>query len=97
VVTVEENVLRGGFGSQVASLLQHRGLTEVKLRSLGIADEFVGEPLGGAHHEPARMYDAVRERVAASLDELVGVDPNELVERRYARVRDVGVFEEGAE
>ncbi len=41
VVTVEENVLRGGFGSQVASLLQHRGLTEINLRSLGIADEFV--------------------------------------------------------
>lgn len=41
VVTVEENVLRGGFGSQVASLLQYHGLTEVNLRSLGIADEFV--------------------------------------------------------
>jgi len=41
VVTVEENVLRGGFGSQVASLLQYHGLSRVGLRSLGIADEFV--------------------------------------------------------
>jgi len=41
LVTVEENVLHGGFGSQVASLLQQGGLVDVSLRSLGIADEFV--------------------------------------------------------
>ncbi|UCG55065.1 MAG: 1-deoxy-D-xylulose-5-phosphate synthase, partial [Dehalococcoidia bacterium] len=40
-ITVEENVLIGGFGSRVASLLQQYGFSNVKLKSIGIIDEFV--------------------------------------------------------
>jgi 1-deoxy-D-xylulose-5-phosphate synthase len=41
VVTVEENVLEGGFGSAVLELLQERGLHSVAVRRLGIPDVFV--------------------------------------------------------
>ncbi len=41
VVTVEENVLSGGFGSSVTSLLQKSGISDVQVRSIGIPDEFV--------------------------------------------------------
>ena len=41
IVTVEENVVSGGFGSRVASLLQRAGLSDVRLKSIGIPDEFV--------------------------------------------------------
>ena len=41
IVTVEENVVNGGFGSRVASLLQRAGLSDVRLKSIGIPDEFV--------------------------------------------------------
>lgn len=41
VITVEENVLEGGFGSAVLELLQARGLHTVKVRRLGIPDVFV--------------------------------------------------------
>jgi 1-deoxy-D-xylulose-5-phosphate synthase len=41
IVTVEENVLAGGFGSGVASLLQESGRNDVKIKSIGIPDEFV--------------------------------------------------------
>jgi len=41
MVTVEENVLIGGFGSMVVSLLQQAGLSDVRVKSIGIADEFV--------------------------------------------------------
>jgi 1-deoxy-D-xylulose-5-phosphate synthase len=41
IVTVEENVLSGGFGSRVTSLLQQSGLNNVRVRNIGIADEFV--------------------------------------------------------
>ncbi len=41
IVTVEENVLTGGFGSSVMKLLQESGITGVTVKSLGIADEFV--------------------------------------------------------
>jgi 1-deoxy-D-xylulose-5-phosphate synthase len=41
VVTIEENVLSGGFGSRVVNLLQHSGLSDVHIKSIGIADEFI--------------------------------------------------------
>jgi 1-deoxy-D-xylulose-5-phosphate synthase len=41
IVTVEENVLSGGFGSGVLSLLQDAGLTDVKVKTIGIPDKFV--------------------------------------------------------
>lgn len=46
VVTVEENVLAGGFGSSVLELLAARGLNSIRVETIGIPDEFVehGEP-----------------------------------------------------
>jgi len=41
LMTVEENVLCGGFGSSVVSLLAEAGLNQVKVKNLAIADEFV--------------------------------------------------------
>jgi len=41
IVTVEENVLTGGFGSSVTELLQASGHCEVQVKNIGIPDEFV--------------------------------------------------------
>jgi len=41
VVVVEENVLSGGFGAAVLELLGKAGLSDVKVKRLGIPDEFV--------------------------------------------------------
>jgi 1-deoxy-D-xylulose-5-phosphate synthase len=41
MVTVEENVLSGGLGSRVVSLLQNSGLYNIHFKSIGIMDEFV--------------------------------------------------------
>ena len=41
LVTVEENVLSGGFGSSVIALLQKSGIIDVRVKSIGIPDEFV--------------------------------------------------------
>jgi len=41
VITVEENVASGGFGSRVASLILSQGITGVRLKSLAVPDEFV--------------------------------------------------------
>ena len=67
-------------------------MTAGDLVELGIADEVVPEPFGGAHTDPAAVIDAVGQRVAAALTELAGTDPTELTERRYARLRAVGVY-----
>jgi 1-deoxy-D-xylulose-5-phosphate synthase len=41
VVTVEENVLSGGFGSSVSKVLRESGYRDVQVENIGIADEFV--------------------------------------------------------
>jgi 1-deoxy-D-xylulose-5-phosphate synthase len=41
LVTVEENALSGGFGSSVVSLLKESGMSDIKVKSIGIPDEFV--------------------------------------------------------
>ena len=41
IVTVEENVLAGGFGSAVGELLSSRGLGGALLRSIGLPDRFI--------------------------------------------------------
>lgn len=41
LVTVEENALSGGFGSSVVDLLQKSGISGIRLKSIGIPDEFV--------------------------------------------------------
>jgi 1-deoxy-D-xylulose-5-phosphate synthase len=41
IVTVEENVLQGGFGSAVLELLQDNGMSQVKVKRLGIPDQYI--------------------------------------------------------
>ena len=41
IVTVEENVLTGGFGSSVNRLLQESGQRDIQVKNIGIPDEFV--------------------------------------------------------
>jgi 1-deoxy-D-xylulose-5-phosphate synthase len=41
LVTVEENTLSGGFGSSVVSLLEESGVSDIRVKSIGIPDEFV--------------------------------------------------------
>ncbi len=41
VLTVEENALQGGFGSAVLELFEEKGLTDIKVKRLGIQDTFV--------------------------------------------------------
>jgi acetyl-CoA carboxylase carboxyl transferase subunit alpha len=82
-----------GMAADVATCL---AMTAEDLVGLGIVDEIVPEPLGGAHRQPDVVFGAVRERVSAALRELAGSDPDSLVAARYDRLRSIGVIEESA-
>lgn len=69
-------------------------LTAADLLSLGIIDEVITEPLGGAHREPGTVVAEVGERIASALDALSDDDRDDLVERRYQRLRAIGVYNE---
>jgi len=70
-------------------------MTAQDLLRLGIADEIVAEPLGGAHRDPTSVISAVGERIEAALDVLSEVEGAELAQRRYTRLRAIGVYSAG--
>lgn len=71
-------------------------LTADDLVRLGIADEIVPEPLGGAHRDPATVIAEVGHRIGVALDALVSEDREALTARRYEHLRAIGQFTTGA-
>lgn len=67
-------------------------ITAGDLKRLGVIDEIVKEPTGGAQKDHAATARAVKKAVVAALRELVDVPVDELVERRYAKLRAMGNF-----
>jgi acetyl-CoA carboxylase carboxyl transferase subunit alpha len=67
-------------------------LTASEQLALGVIDEVVPEPAGGAHENPAETARNLRARIAHHLDALAGRDRKTLLEARYARYRRMGEF-----
>lgn len=66
------------------------GVTSKVLEELGIVDETIPEPLGGAHRDIDQMADNLRERLSLQLDRLSGEPIDDLLERRYQRLMSYG-------
>ena len=69
-------------------------LTASDCLRLGVVDQVIDEPAGGAHRDPAVAIAAVGDALAAHLDALKGLDGPALRADRYARYRRLGAFEE---
>ena len=69
-------------------------LSSQDLLELGVVDEVLPEPLGGAHRDWDSAAESLREALRPALDELRGLAPEKLLETRYAKYRDIGVFSE---
>ena len=68
-------------------------LTATDLTEVGIVDEIVPEPVGGAHRDPQRTYQAVGAAVAEALDELEDLDPQALLDQRLEKFDALGAYE----
>ncbi len=66
------------------------GITSDRLKSLGLIDEIVAEPLGGAHRNTEDTAAALKTAVLAQLKRLCAQTPNALLEARYRRLRSYG-------
>jgi acetyl-CoA carboxylase carboxyl transferase subunit alpha len=71
------------------------GLTADRLASLGLVDEVLKEPLGGAHRDPVTTAADVKAAVLRNLDALAQLSPEMLVEQRQLRLASFGVYSEG--
>lgn len=66
------------------------GVTSSVLEEMGIVDETIEEPLGGAHRDIETMAARLKERLTEQLDELCQVPIDELLEKRYERLMSYG-------
>lgn len=71
-------------------------LTAADLLRMGIADEVVPEPLGGAHRDPATVIAEVGVRIESALAMLGAEEPGTRTARRYERLRAIGEYSTGA-
>src|SRR6201997_3454573 len=71
-------------------------LTADRLQKLGLVDEVIEEPLGGAHRDPATTADKVKAALARHLDELEAVPREQLRAARAAKIASFGVYSEDA-
>ncbi len=73
------------------------GITASRLKTLGLVDKIVNEPLGGAHRDPQAAAQALKKPLADALRQLQAKKPKELVEARLERLMSYGRFKEAAE
>jgi Acetyl-CoA carboxylase alpha subunit len=67
------------------------GITADRLFSLGLVDQLVREPLGGAHRAPQDSAAALGDAIEAQLDVLTALDADALLAGRYEKLMAFGV------
>jgi acetyl-CoA carboxylase carboxyl transferase subunit alpha len=75
------------FAPQAAEAM---GVTSSTLQEMGIVDNTIMEPLGGAHRNVVEMAERIRTHVSAQLESLCAIDTQTLVESRYQRLMAYG-------
>jgi acetyl-CoA carboxylase carboxyl transferase subunit alpha len=81
------------FAEQAAAALK---MTSRHLLSLGVVDDVIEEPLGGAHRDHHQMAGRMKMYLLKCLRELVGTRSDVLLQKRYEKFRRMGVFLEQA-
>ena len=71
------------------------GGTAERLKKLGLVDEVLKEPHGGAHRDPQMMAETIKQSLIKNLAELSNQPITQLLDARQARLRAFGVFREG--
>ena len=70
------------------------GITASRLKTLGLIDKVIQEPLGGAHRDHGAVMQSVRKALVESLKDLQTMPVDELIEKRFERVLGYGKYKE---
>jgi len=79
------------YATEAASALK---LSAADLIGLGIIDEVIPEPMGGAHHDHVAAANNLKKQVIRQLTELEAIDRDTLLEQRYQKFRNFGEYRE---
>jgi len=81
-------------GTKAPEAAEALKLTADSLYKLGIIDEIIQEPPGGAHRDSDATLSAVREALLKHLKDLQRINPRKLVEKRFEKYSEMGRFED---
>ncbi|MDC0222666.1 acetyl-CoA carboxylase carboxyltransferase subunit alpha [Gammaproteobacteria bacterium] len=70
------------------------GISSGRLNKLGLVDEIIEEPLGGFHRNPNETYTLIKRSIIDSLQAIKSIDPETLLEKRRAKYKAIGEFNE---
>lgn len=79
-------------GSKAPEAAEVLKLTAEGLKKMGIIDEAIPEPLGGAHRNPQKMAQTLKETITRHLKELQARSKEKLLAARYEKFRSIGVL-----
>lgn len=79
---------------RAADAAETLGITASRLKTLGMIDRVVSEPIGGAHRDPRAAAQTLKKALQDVLKQMQGLSTAELVERRYERLMSNGKFKE---
>jgi len=79
-------------GSKAPDAAEVLKLTAQDLLKMGIIDEIIPEPLGGAHRDQQNMALILKEAINKDLKELKALSKQELLEKRYKKFRSIGIL-----
>ena len=69
-------------------------ITAKDLLALGVIDEIIKEPVGGAHHDPELTASHIKSAIIKHLEPLLSLSHRELIADRYNKYRKMGIFSE---
>jgi acetyl-CoA carboxylase carboxyl transferase subunit alpha len=69
------------------------GITAPRLLELGLVDQIVKEPLGGAHRDPQEMAERLKLVLLGQIEQLERLDSATLLAQRYERLRSYGRYQ----
>jgi acetyl-CoA carboxylase carboxyl transferase subunit alpha len=70
------------------------GITSDRLKSMGLVDQVISEPLGGAHKDPDEVASRIADCIEKQLDDLTQKTTEQLLEDRYHRLLSYGEFQD---
>jgi acetyl-CoA carboxylase carboxyl transferase subunit alpha len=79
---------------RAADAAETMGITATRLKTLGLVDRVINEPLGGAHRDPRAAAQSLKKGLQDALRQLQGFSAADLVERRNTRLMGHGKFKE---
>jgi len=80
--------------SKAAEAAVAMGITADRLKELGLVDDIIAEPLGGAHRDMDATAATLKYALIGALNDLERVPHDQLLTSRYARLMQYGKFEE---